>query len=41
MIEFLQKNTHYGATTCKLLNLDGSTQYYIHRRFPNFLKLVF
>lgn len=41
MIEFLQKNTDYGATTCKLLNSDGSTQYYIHRRFPSFLRLVF
>lgn len=40
MIDFLEKNPEYGAATCKLLNADLSTQYYIHRRFPSFLRLV-
>lgn len=41
MLEFLAKNDDYWAVTCKLLNKDLSTQYYIHRRFPSFLRLVF
>lgn len=26
--------------TCKLLNPDGTTQYYMHRKFPSFFRLI-
>ncbi|EKD79588.1 MAG: hypothetical protein ACD_41C00031G0013 [uncultured bacterium] len=34
MINWLDQHADYGAATVKLLNPDGSTQYYMHRRFP-------
>lgn len=34
MLEWLKHHAEYGAATVKLLNRDGSTQYYMHRRFP-------
>ncbi len=34
MINWLEQHADYGAATVKLLNPDGSTQYYMHRRFP-------
>ena len=41
MISFLEQNPKVGATTCKLLNPDGSIQYNMHRTFPTFIKIVF
>src|SRR3989338_7796248 len=29
-----------GAVTCKLFNDDGSTQYYMHRRFPTCIRMA-
>ncbi len=34
-VEWLQKHTQYGAATVRLLNDDGTTQYYMHRRLPH------
>lgn len=34
MVDYLNTHNNYGAVTVKLLNQDGSTQYYMHRRFP-------
>lgn len=35
MLNWLQGHLEYGAVTVKLLNSDGSTQYYMHRKFPS------
>ncbi|MBI4406906.1 MAG: glycosyltransferase family 2 protein [Candidatus Kerfeldbacteria bacterium] len=35
MVNWLQQHTDYAAATVKLLNPDGSTQYYMHRRLPH------
>lgn len=42
MVDFLEDDRHtsYGAATCALLNVDGSTQYYMHRRFPHASSLL-
>lgn len=40
MVKFLETSPHYGAVTTKLLNTDGSIQYYMHRRFPTALRLA-
>lgn len=40
MARFLEMSPHYGAVTAKLLNTDGSVQYYMHRRFPTALRLA-
>ena len=37
LINHLDTHSDVGATTAKLLNPDGSIQYYYHRRFPSFL----
>lgn len=34
MIHWLQHHPDYAGATVKLLNPDGSTQYYMHRRLP-------
>lgn len=34
MLAWLETHAEYGATTTRLQNVDGSTQYYMHRRFP-------
>lgn len=39
MMNFLKTTSDYGAVTVKLLNQDGSTQYYMHRRFPKWYVL--
>ena len=39
MIGFLD-DPKIGAVTCKLLNQDGSTQYYMHRKFPTYIRMV-
>lgn len=39
MMNFLKTTSAYGAVTVKLLNQDGSTQYYMHRRFPKWYVL--
>jgi len=41
MISFLENNSGFGAVTTKLLNSDKTTQYYMHRRFPTFLRICF
>lgn len=41
LISFLEQNPKIGAATCKLLNLDGSIQYNMHRTFPSFIKIMF
>lgn len=40
MVKFLDANANYAAATTKLLNPDGSIQYYMHREFPSVWKLV-
>lgn len=40
MVHFLDAHTNYAAATTKLLNPDGSIQYYMHREFPSVWKLV-
>ncbi len=39
-IDFLEEHPEYAAATGKLLNQDGSTQMYMHRRFPNLLRTL-
>lgn len=39
MVDYLNTHHNYGAVTVKLLNKDGSTQYYMHRRFPKWYVL--
>ncbi len=40
MVEYLDTNEAYGGATTRLLNPDGSTQYYMHRRFPTVWRLL-
>ena len=40
MIGYLETHPSVGAVTAKLLNPDSSTQYYYHRKFPNFFSFV-
>jgi len=40
MVDFLDTHPEAGAVTSKLLNLDGTTQYNMHRRTPTFLRLA-
>lgn len=40
MQRWLEAHPQYGAVTTKLLNSDGSTQYYMHRRFPTVLQVA-
>ncbi|MBU1167704.1 glycosyltransferase family 2 protein [Patescibacteria group bacterium] len=40
MVAFLDKKQEFGAVTGRLMNLDQTTQYYMHRRFPNYFSLV-
>ncbi|MFA6475524.1 MAG: glycosyltransferase family 2 protein [Patescibacteria group bacterium] len=35
MSDWLMQHPNYGGATVKLLNLDGSTQYHMHRRLPH------
>lgn len=35
MLQWLEGQAGYGAATVALKNIDGSTQYYMHRRFPS------
>ena len=39
MRDWLEQHTDYGGVTTKLLNVDGTTQYYMHRRFPKLWSL--
>jgi len=41
ILNFFRQNAKLGALTCKLLNLDGTVQYYMHRRFPDYFRLIF
>lgn len=34
MVQWLDQHSEYGAATTTLKNIDGTTQYYMHRRFP-------
>ncbi len=34
-LQWLKSHPNYGAATVRLLNDDGTTQYYMHRRFPH------
>ncbi|MFA5994816.1 MAG: glycosyltransferase family 2 protein [Patescibacteria group bacterium] len=40
MLNFLERYQQYGAATTALLNKDGSTQYFMHRRFPTLITLL-
>lgn len=40
MISYLKSHPDAGAVTSKLINPDGTTQYYYHRKFPNFFYFV-
>lgn len=41
MYAFLDNaSCEYAATTCRLCNVDGTTQYYMHRRFPSAIRLI-
>jgi len=37
LIDYLKTHPRVGAASAKLINPDGSVQYYYHRRFPTFL----
>lgn len=39
-IDFLETHEEYAGATGKLLNRDGTTQMYMHRRFPNLLRTL-
>jgi hypothetical protein len=41
MIRYYESNKELGAITCRLLNKNGTTQYCMHRRFPNYFRLIF
>lgn len=40
MQQWLNDHPEYGGVTTKLLNTDGTTQYYMHRRFPTLWRVL-
>lgn len=40
LVHWLQQQPDYGAATVTLHNLDGSVQYYMHRRFPTIMAVL-
>lgn len=40
MVNYLKTHSDVGAVTSKLVNPDGTTQYYYHRRFPTFFSFA-
>ncbi len=40
LTQFLDTYPQYGGATTKLLNPDGTTQYFMHRRFPTMVSLI-